>query len=183
MALSSVKTKIQKNKKVIIAVCLLFFTSFVSEKVFFSELRSQSRNISNDIRVEEIRLREDMGLLQVKDRIFADYEQCKSFLKTTELSDKDVKAKLLRETENIVRAAGGSVVNLTPREEAEAEPMFKIYKADIQLEMTFGQLLQFLYNLQNSKLLIKLDQFSVSSNSKTVEKLKIDGVISIAVPS
>ncbi|MFH2137752.1 MAG: hypothetical protein ABII88_04515 [Candidatus Omnitrophota bacterium] len=176
--------QLDKHKKMIIAAVVAVVFIVLFERLFIADLRKQSKNISNQIRIEEVRLREDLGFMEAKDQLFSDYEKCKPFFATEGLGEKDIKAQLLREVENIVRASGGSVVNLTPQEAGEkGDDQFMFYKANVQVDLTLEQLLKFFDNIQESKMLIKLDKFSVAAKDNKSDILKMDGIISIAIPS
>ncbi|MCP4649655.1 MAG: hypothetical protein GY853_06195 [PVC group bacterium] len=171
-----------KNKKIIIGICAILLAMFVFERVFIVSLRQQSKILKDQIKIAEVRLQEYLAIHAVKDQLYADYEQCKPFLKLGKAEEKDIKTILLHETENIIRLSGGSITKLAVHENPETRDMYAKYMADVQMELTFEELLKLQLQIRDSKQLIKLDRMVVNFSDKNQAKLVIDGVLSIIIP-
>ena len=173
---------LKRNQKIIIYLCLEALSVFLIERFLISGLRQRLRNLHQQIRLAEARLKKDLEIQKTKDKILADIDYCQPYLKMAATNEKQIIAELLRGIEGITRASGGSIVNLNPQEEVEQAKAYRKYKAVFRLEVNFQQLLNFLYKVQESKLLIKLDRFSVVSKDEQAKTLRVDGTVSMAVP-
>jgi len=155
--------------------------TFIASKFFFSHLVRELRNIDRQIELAEHNLLQRLKVEAIKDNITQDYNRCKPFLEI-QMDDVDaIKAELLKEFEALAYLSGASIVNMSPQSKAEETAMFKKYKAELRMEMTYSQMVDFFYVMEKSKLLVKFEQVSISPKDKEANLLKVEGVASIIV--
>lgn len=168
----------KKNHKILIGVIVVVLFIFFIERFFASGLRSRLKILSQKIRLAEGNLRKGRAIQKTKDIILQDYKDAQPYLEAAEKFSQQIDAELLKETERIISLTGGSVVNLNPQPIAAGT---KVCKADFRFEMSFSQLLNFLYELQESKLFIKADRLVITSKDKESTLLRVDGVLSMSI--
>lgn len=98
------------------------------------------------------------------------------------MEQRQIIEELLKETERIAKDLGVSIISLSPQEPSEQPKEYKKYKADLRMEGSLEQIINFLYKVGNSKLLIKLDRLSFSPKDEQASLLKAETTVSIAVP-
>ena len=177
--------QIKLNKReAIIAGCLgaLLFV-FILDKVFLSGMRERLSELNTRIKNEESRLLEGAKIEHKKGQISDEHERYKIFLDIMKEPGKEILTRFLKEAETIVKAAGGSVVSFSPRTDPEIKKDHVKYLADLQIEIDPQQLFKFFFNIEESKLLIKLDSFSLSPKNEQANILKLDSVLSMSVYS
>jgi len=152
------------------------------DKFFISGLRGQINSLGQQIRLAEVRLNNDLMVQKAKDKVFTEYAYCQPFLKFAQTDEQQIRSELLREIENLTNASGGSVTNLSPLEATKTVQGYRKHSAEFQMEVDFTQLLNFLYKIQESNLLIKFDKLSIRAKDEQVSVLRVDGLVSIAVP-
>jgi len=96
--------------------------------------------------------------------------------------DSDVKlvTDFLKEIEVIAQKTRVSIVNLSPENKSREEGGYKKFYADLRFEAASEQLYQFLNEIQNSRLLIKVEKIAITSRDESAASLKVDATISMA---
>ena len=174
--------RLTNNQKLLLYVAAGVCFIVIVDRFFISDFRSRLNTLGQQVRLEEARLKRNLTIQKTKDTITKDYEYCKPFLELTSVDENEIIAGLLKEIENLARLSGATVINLSPYETKEEAQQYRKYRATLRLEANLQQLLNFLYNVQNSELLIKLDRMAVATKGEEVHVLRIDGIITIAVP-
>ncbi len=168
-----------KQKILIYAVISALVCIFIGHFIFFS-LGARLKQLKQQTKLEEAKLKKGLEIQKQKDIISSDYDKYHVFLIVEKMEQRQIIEELLKEIERIAKDSGGSLVNLSPQEATEQDK--GRYKADLRIEANAGQILDFLYKIQESKLLIKLDKISVGPKDEQASTLKADATVSIAIP-
>lgn len=175
--------KIGKREKILIYVIAGLVLFFLIERFLFSGLRGKTKSASQQVKVEEARLKAGLDIQKRKDRILAECKEFKPYLEKVEgISGQEVFAKFLKEIEKIAQESGVSIVNLTPQNEVQEESDYKKYDAEFRAEGNVSQVLTFVNKIQNNTLLLKLDKISLSPKDEQANLIKIEATISLVVP-
>lgn len=173
--------KLKKKEKIIViviasvAVFVLFFKFFVLGVV------NKSKKINMEIRLAEEKLKKSFGIEKNKKNIEDENKAYAKYL-LGPLQEREVVGRFLKEIENITQNTGILVINLTPDNQAVQEKTFKKFKAELKAEANLQQVINFLFRIQESSLLIQLDKISLTPKDEIASTLRIDATISIAVP-
>ena len=153
---------------------------FLGDRVLLSGIRAKNHALKRAITDEEVTLRSGVGiqkrrgLIETEQKKYAGY-----FLPAA--SDRELIGKFLKETERIAQEAGVSIIDLTP-DHQPSKGLDKLYKAQLKAEATVEQFLNLLYKLQTSRLLIKLERFSITPKDERADAVRLETTISMAVP-
>lgn len=175
--------KINNREKILIYFIAALILFFLIERLLFSGLRGKSKAISQQIKVEEARLKSGLEIQKRKEKIEAECKELKPYLEKTEgISEQEIFAKFLKEVEKIAQDAGVSIVNLSPQGEIQEEADSKKYDAEFRAEGNLTQIFTFIYKIQTNTLLIKLDKMTLSPKDEQANITKIAATISLVVP-
>ena len=152
---------------------------FLFEKFFFSNLRARIKTIDKEIRLKEVELKTGVGIQDKKGQIGLDYKIYSGYLGDQKASAVDNQTAFLKELEGIAQKTGVSIVNLTPDNQSKEVGGSKVFYADARLEATVDQFYSFLGEIQNSKLLIKIDKLTISAKDENASSLRLDTTISM----
>ena len=86
-----------------------------------------------------------------------------------------------REVETMVSTSGLSIVSLTPQSQAEKGGAYKKYDAQLRVEGAPEKIYNFIYKVQNSRLLIELSNITVTPKNPEANLLKLETTISLTV--
>lgn len=173
--------KVKKREKILIFLVAGIIFIFLANKFLILGLKAKLKKINLQIRLEEEKLRQGLRIQKEKDRIIEEYKKYSEYFKA-ESQDREIVAKFLKEIENITQGSGVLVVNMTPENQPEQVQGYKKFRADLRAEAGVEQLFNFLYKIQESKLLIKLDKISIAPKNEEASVLRIETTISIVAP-
>jgi len=173
----------KRREKIIAAAVGAAIALFLFQKVFLSHLIERSRGIHNRIRLEEATLASNIDLQKKKDKILSDMEAFKKYFQADKNApDREVVGMFVKELEKIAQESSLSVANLNPQIEPEESANRKTYKADMRVEANFEQLCSFLYKVENSKLMIKVNKLTLSPKDEQASALKVEMSIVMVMP-
>jgi hypothetical protein len=173
--------KIKKIQKVLIFLVSGAIFIFLTYRFLSLGLQAKLKKINLQIKVEEEKLRQGLRIQKDKDKVLEEYKNYSSYFKVGS-HDREIVAKFLKEIENITQESGVLVVNLTPENQPEQIQGYKKFRADLKAEANIEQLYNFLYQIKDSKLLVKLDKISIAPKNEEASVLRIETTISIAAP-
>jgi Tfp pilus assembly protein PilO len=176
------KIQLKTKQKILSYLLLAGIIVFLILRFIFLGLNNRLKQLNQQIKLTEGKLKRVLEIQRMKDVVTADYKEYQPYLKLEQLSERDTVEELLKEVESIAKDSGVSVINLSPQEGPEQTKEYKKYKADIRLEASFEQILNFLNKIQEDKLLIKLDRISLVPKDEEAQILRVEGTISIAIP-
>ena len=134
------------------------------------------------IKLEEADLRAALEMGQQKDLIMDERLKYKDYLFSDKnVSDDEEIATFLREVETMVSASGLSIVSLTPQSQAEKGGAYKKYDAQLRVEGAPEKIYNFIYKIQNSRLLMSLSNITVTPKNPEANLLKLETTISLTV--
>ncbi|MCK9604124.1 MAG: type II secretion system protein M [Candidatus Omnitrophica bacterium] len=174
--------KLDKKQKILAIIAFAILFIFLVDRLLLSSLRSKLKNMQQQIKLAEATLKRNLAVQNSKDKLLEDYNNYKPYLKTESVDASQVLAEFLREIERLAKDAGVSVVNLSPEEDPEKLKDVKKYKASLQLEGSLGQMVNFMYKIERSKLLIKLDRLTLMPKDEQASAMKMEASISRVVP-
>ncbi len=174
--------QLKRRDQIIASVIGIAVFIFLLERFVFSTLRLKIKELSQQIKAEEADLKSGIEIENDKDKIRSEYRSYQSYLKVAEnASEQEVIAKFLKEIERMAQESGISIVNLSPQSQAESAAGYKKYNAELRAEGSPDKIYDFLYKIQNSALLIKLDKLNIAPKDPQAELLKLETTISLAV--
>lgn len=156
-------------------------TVFLVDRVLLSGMRDKGEALRREITAEEVDLRSGVGIQKRKGIIQNERQRYGGYLLPA-ASDRELIGNFLKETERIAQEAGAVILDLTPDNQPVKGAPYKLYKAQLKAEATVEQLLNFLYKLQTSRLLVKLDRFSITPKDERASLVRLETTISMAVP-
>jgi hypothetical protein len=90
---------------------------------------------------------------------------------------------LFKEVDDIASKLWKNGVDIKPQQEAQKEKEFKKYQVNIICEAPFDKLIEFMYNIENSRKVLKIEKFTLSLKSKNDTALKCTMTVSKVVLS
>jgi Tfp pilus assembly protein PilO len=163
-----------KKREFVLVYCIagLLGIGFVSRTVF-GPFHAKLLSLSNDILLDEAKLKKGVSLLEKKDDIDKEYGKYASYFSLQNLSDEEAVASFLKEVEKISRATGLVILDMKPQKEAKNDKFSKQYQINIKAEANMEELIKFLYELHNSSILFSVERATLSPKSEDSSDLSI----------
>lgn len=154
---------------------------FLGDRLLLSGMRAKGEALRREITEAELTLRSGVGIQKRRGLIESEQKRYGGYF-VQAASDRELIGTFLKETERIAQEAGAMIVDLTPDNQPAKAGNYKIYKAQLKAEASTEQLLNLLYKLQSSRMLIKLDRFSITPKDDRASLMRLETTISMAVP-
>jgi len=172
----------KKRDKIIAAAAGGAVFIFIIGNFVFSTARSRIQVLRRQIKLEEANLKSGIEIENRKAEIIEDLNRYKEALNAAQnISEQEVMAVFLKEIERIAQESHISIVALSPQGRDENVKERKKYNAELRAEGTQESIYLFLYNVQTSRLFIKLDKVSITMKGPQRQLLRIDAIISLTL--
>ncbi|MFH1282904.1 MAG: type 4a pilus biogenesis protein PilO [bacterium] len=161
---------LSKRERILFYITLLFIVGVLFNFLIISPLANLKEKLSFEIIRKEIALKKNMSVISKKKEIQENYNILSNFIKK-QGSDEEESANLLKEIETLASKSKISLINIKPKPPKEME-FYKIYSVEIEGEGYLEQLVRFIYNLEQSKQLLKAEKLNISVKSSSSSTLK-----------
>ena len=147
----------------IVLGCLLY--GFVLEPLALKWIKLNQKILSQKIRLEK-----NYRIIANKDIIKKEYQRYANYVKTVD-SDEEVIAALLQEIENLARNCNVRINDIKPKEVKDLR-FYKRFTIEIESEGQIEQLSKFIYQLQKSSQLLRVQRLHLGARGTQKSLLK-----------
>lgn len=169
---------------------ILFFIAgglifiFLVEELILKPLENAEKKLRRHIEVTQSKLKEALEILKRKEIILKDYSIYGKYI-PPRLSYEEALSQFTEELDKIIQETGLSILRLdppNPKRYRQKEDL-RYYEAEIRAEDDLETILKFIQRVQKSKLLIKIDDFSLTPKEETPYTARMSAVVSIYIPA
>ncbi|MFA5099661.1 MAG: type 4a pilus biogenesis protein PilO [Candidatus Omnitrophota bacterium] len=180
-ALYTTLSKMSKREKMVLYGAIAFVAVAFMDRAIVGPIISRTRALDKDITDKKAAISRDLKILAQKESIELRKAEYKAFsvLETTPEEDT---SSLLKEVETLASKSKVYLADMKPQD-SKQEQEFKKYQVNVNCEATFDKFIEFLYNIENSKKVLKIEKFSISLKSRQDPTLKCALTVSKVVLS
>src|SRR4030042_1172714 len=168
--------KFTKREIMIFYAGLFLILIFILDRSVFRHLANRLSELRQEILTTETRLARGLRAERQKDAIIKDYKTFENYLKLRG-SDEEIVSAFLREIEKLSRDCGMSLSDIKPKS-VNSKGIYKEYGIEVRSDATLKDLVNFLYRLNDSNLLLRVDKLSMTLADEKSNTLKITMVLS-----
>lgn len=148
---------------------ILYFTiSIVAFSIVFNfliaPLLKKNDTLNREIELTRMKLKKYLGLLGQKENIQNKYSKLAQELDFSYLNENNI-VTTLSKLEDLAKNANIRIIDIRPQGAAGGSLPYKALTIDLRTEGEMEGYLKFIYNLENSLLLLKIKRFQLSSKS------------------
>jgi hypothetical protein len=180
-ALHTTFSKMSKREKMVLYGAVAIVAVAFLDRAIVGPIISRTQALDKAIMDKKAAITRDMKILRQKDSIDLRKAEYKAFsvLETTPEEDTSL---LLKEVETLASKSTVYLADMKPQE-PKKEQEFKKYQVNVNCESSFEKLIEFMYNIENSKKVLKIEKFALSLKSRQDATLKCTLTISKVVLS
>jgi len=168
--------KFTKREKAFFYIILFLIIIMVLQKFVFKPLSNRLTNLKKEIKQREMSLIKGLRLDRQRDQVLKSYKDYERYLKIKG-SDEEIISEFLREIEKLSRESAISILNIKPQS-TNKRKHYKEYTIEISIEASMRDFISFLYNLNNSNLLLKVEKLILTLKDEKTDILKISVLVS-----
>lgn len=162
--------KLSKKEKIGLSFALAVMGVAFIDRLIISPIRERFQRIDQAIKISEKQLGHDLRNVRLKDQIAAEYEKYVKYVERSG-SDEEEVAKVLGEIESLARQSKVSLVDSKPQTPKEVE-FYKEYTVEIEVEGDIISLITFLYYLNTSEQLLRVEKLRLNPKRRESQTLK-----------
>lgn len=172
---------LNKREKFLLYLTVALLVIWVLHGFIVKPIANKWKQIDEKIEISGLSLEKNQKIIDRKDRIRREYEKYATSVKMTG-SEEEEMAKLLTEIESLARSSSVRIIGIKPRPIKKVQ-FYNIYFVELDAEGDIGQISKFIYDIQNSPQLLKVDKFSLGTKGEATNLLKCQILISkILIP-
>jgi hypothetical protein len=164
------------KEKTILYAAAAFIVIAVADRVVISPVTQKLGALDKEIADMHASIKRDLHMLSQKDRIALESTKYKSFL-AKEGTEEEEFSSLMKEVETLANRSRINLLDMKPGQVKTVESA-KQYQVVINLEAPLKKLTEFMYAVETSKQLLKVEKFQISVKSKEEASVKSTMTIS-----
>jgi len=168
-------SKLSPRERYVLYISVIAISSLFIDKAMISPAVRVLNNLNKEISIHETKLERSMLVWNERDSIKDKYEKNIQGLKKIS-SDEEEMAILSSDIEKLARKTSVLIKNIKPAP-VEEKGLYVEYKVNIEAEAEMSFLMDFIYQLEKSHRLIKVNRFSLIPKKKKSNTLKASFLI------
>jgi len=172
-------SELPKRQRRIVYIAAGLIAAFLFDKVILQTARSRIKNVNNGIFIQEKRLQKYLQILSKEDLVTSEYQKYTEGVSQGN-SEEEEKLKLLSEVEKIARNASVVLKDIKPGP-TKAIGLYKKYTIEIEVESEMNYLIDFIYQLEKTSRLLRIEKFQLRPKEAKSKTLKTQMTITQAL--
>ena len=157
--------RLSKKEKVILYLAVFIVSILILDRTIVSPIFYKIRLLNKELAQEQSDIKKNLRILSQKDRILAESSKYSSFLGDAKVSDDEQVTLVLKELESLASKSSVYLVDMKPGGIKETGSSRRIL-VNLNCEAQMEQLVDFMYNMENSNSLISIDKYQLTPKTK-----------------
>ncbi|MCX5692481.1 MAG: hypothetical protein NTX47_02165 [Candidatus Omnitrophica bacterium] len=157
-------SRLNKRERFIFYVVAIFLSIVLFERLMVNPIYSKIKSFNEEIKKREANINKSLRILAQKDRISAESREYSSFV-TKGVSEEEEFTSLLRDIEDLASKNSVYLVDLKPggvKDVGSAKKYIVLLNCEAQME----QIVNFMFNIENSDKLLMIAKYQINPKSK-----------------
>jgi hypothetical protein len=170
-----------KREKILASAVAVLLLLFIFKLLILNPLLEKLSSAKLEIEQAQLGIRKYLELVQQKEIILNSEKQIERYL-NLKGSDEEKMSIILSKIESVAHLAGISILDMNPQNTTKAKSATSVYRVQLRAEAEMQKFFDFIYNLENSDVLFKIDKVTLSSKDESSRLLKIElGISAISL--
>ena len=167
--------KLSSQEKIGLSIAIGFFAVACFDRLLIHPIQTRFKKINQQIKVSEKEIGSDLRNLKRRDLVEAQYQKYLEYIQRSG-SDEEEVAKILGEIESLARQSNVYVEDMKPLKPKEID-FYKEYAVEIEAEAKMQSLTNFLYQLNMSSQLLRVEKLRLNLSKGGSDTLKISMLV------
>jgi hypothetical protein len=156
---------LSKKEKIIFYFTVFIISLLLLDRAIIFPVFSKIKSLNKEIQDEQADIKKNLRILAQKDRILTESSKYSSFLGDSQVSDDEQVTLVLKELESLASKSSVYLVDMKPGGIRESGSSKKIL-INLNCEAQMEQLVDFMYNMENSNSLISIEKYQLTPKTK-----------------
>lgn len=172
-------SELPKRKRYILYIVAALIIAVFFDRVIVQTARNRIKKLNNGIFIQEKKLQKYLHIVSQEDLVTGEYRKYTEGISRNH-SEEEEKLKLLSEIEKIARGASLLLKDIKPGVTKKIG-LYKKYTIEIEVESTINYLADFIYQLEKTSRLLRIEGFQLRPKEKKSAILKAQMTITEVV--
>ncbi|MBN1405864.1 MAG: hypothetical protein JW946_05025 [Candidatus Omnitrophica bacterium] len=173
--------RLPKREKAILYIAVFFVSITLLDRLIISPIFNKIKFLDKEFTDKKKAIKRNMHILSQKDRILAERDKYASLLRSLESEEEQMTA-ILKEIENLANEASVYLVDMKPADVKNVADTKK-YTITLNCEAQVEQLADFMYKIEDSNKLLRVERYQISPKTKDSSMAKCNMFIAKIVLS
>ncbi len=165
-----ITARFSAKEKIGLILAGVFFAFALVDRAIVGPINSKLKRINQEIKVSQAQLAFDLSNVSQKEDIAREYEKYAQYQKDVG-SDEEKITIMLSALEDLGRESGLTLLDIKPQKSNEIN-LYKEYAISIEAEGSVESLVQFLYKLNTSEHLMRVEKLRLNVRDRDVRTIK-----------
>lgn len=156
--------RLSKREKTVFYSTVAVVSVMAFDRLFLSPVFDKLRSLDKKIRETEATIKKNMHIVALQEKITAESAKYSSLASGLEMGEEEA-TSILKEIETIANKSSVYLVDLKPGELKNVGTSKK-YTANLNCEAQMEQVVDFMYNIESSPLLLTIEKYQISPKEK-----------------
>ena len=161
---------LSKRERYILYVCIFVVASSLLYSFVVEPTARRWRDLGREILTQRAKLDKNLRVIAREESVRQEYERYAANVRQKG-SDEEEMASLLREVETLARGSGVRITDIKPRPVKDMQ-FYKRYIIEVESEARMRELTRFIYRLQRSSQVLKVERLRLSAKGRRTPLLK-----------
>lgn len=166
-----------KKQKYFLYIAISLVSLAFFDRVILSPIISRVSSLNQEIKEKKRNIHRNLRILSYKDSILSETAKYTSFLKPGEGAEEGITV-MLKEVESLANEESIYLLDMKPRRSVTKVDSFNEYSIDLTGEAQMDQVMDFMYNIENSSDLLTIDRYEISPKSRNSSVARFSMTIS-----
>ena len=157
--------RLSKKDKIFFYIAVFVVSLLILDRAIISPVFSKIRSLNKEIQDKQDNIKKNLRLLAQKDRILTQGAKYSSFLGDSKMSDDEQVTSVLKELESLASKSSVYLVDMKPAG-VKGSGSSKSILINLNCEAQMEQLVDFMYNMENSNSLISIEKYQLTPKTK-----------------
>lgn len=158
-------SKLSKKEKALLYAAVFVGLVVLLDRAIIYPVYAKIRSLHTQIKEKEFTIVKEMRILAMKDKIAGEAKKYSSYAGVA-LSEEEEITTLLKEIESLANKSSLYVVDMKPAGAKEEKDKSKKFLVSLSCEGQMEQIMDFMYNVENSKSLLSIERYQISPKSR-----------------
>lgn len=170
-----------KGEKKLFFLTLILIFIWVAHSFVIRPIVTKWKELDDRVSMTGLKLEKSQKIISKREKIQGEYKTYASPIKMVG-SEEEEMAKFLTEIESLAGSSSVRIIDIKPRPIKKVE-FYKKYLVELEGEGNINQMSKFIYDMQNSPHLLKIDDFAMGTKGAGTNLLKCHILVSkILIP-
>ena len=157
--------RLSKKDKIIFYITVFVVSLLILDRAIISPVFFKIQSLNKKILDKQSEIKKNLRILAQKDRILAQGAKYSSFLGNSQASDDEQVTLVLKELESLASKSSVYLVDMKPAG-VKISGSSKRILVNLNCEAQMEQLVDFMYNMENSSSLISIERYQLTPKTK-----------------